>query len=184
MDEYTKNLNAIAEQQKKQNLDAIKAKELASLSTLNADKSQIAPTYQKQREIANVNNQKAKVNFAVFSSNRGQTNSGLSAQNEMSSNNALQNSYDTINTAENTQTNDINRRISDVRLGTANDISVANQGVNIDTATKLLAYREQLRRERLAREEEERTVARSRAKAGSRGGYTKSTTQTSIFTDT
>jgi hypothetical protein len=118
-----------------------------SLSALEREKTTIAPMYyDKRNEAASLSQQNAR-NFAEYMANRGQTNSGMSAQAEINRGNALQGSIGSLNRDEAARFADIAQRRTDIE-NAANDAQV--QAINeigaqyaqnmIDQANKNIGY--------------------------------------------
>lgn len=197
MDEYTQGLKSLEDEQKKKLLSELNARKTASLNEITPLEEQAKKDAITKTNAANVNSQINKLNFAEFLANRGQTNAGLAAQGELSRQNVLARGIGEVNTAENTQLNEYSRQRANVNTAYNADLTSGTQAIALDTASRLLAYKEQLRQEKLAQAEQLRReqVARDEAtlayrrslslkSAGGGGGFddtpnTPTTTETS-----
>lgn len=170
MDETQAGITALEEAQKKKLIQDLEAKKNSNLATLNNEEQIAKPQYTQQRADKNVASQINKLNFATFSEQRGQVNSGFTNQAELSRQNMLNRNIGAINTAETTQMNDIARRRSDVNTTYNTDLASGNSAIALDTATRLLDYKEKLRQEKLAQDAEtlayERALSKSNATSG------------------
>jgi hypothetical protein len=101
-----------------------------ALSNLNAEKQGIAPVYYDKRNQASALSQQQSRNFAEFMASRGGTNSGVSAQAEMTRGSSLQGALGLLNREEAAKFADIERRRSDV----LNNTLTQQQGIEADIA--------------------------------------------------
>lgn len=123
----TDQINQLKQSQISANTAALGASRDASLSGLNAEKAKIAPEYYASRNAASTQSQLGAKNFAEFLANRGQANSGLAGQEQISNGAALQGQIGALNQQEAGVNSDIARRQTDVG-------NVYNSGVAQATA--------------------------------------------------
>lgn len=141
--DYEADLQALKEAQKKKAIADLETQKQQSLSNLNAEESQVKPTYYKKKDTANVQSQIAGKNFAEYLVNTGRSNSGIGAQAELSRQNNLQRSLNDLNTEEAGVLADIARRKTDVNNAYESGLASANAQIEADYITNLLNQRQQ-----------------------------------------
>lgn len=189
-------LKALEEEQKKKLLGDLTARREATLAEITPLEQQAKLQATTNRNAQNVASQVKKLNFAEFMANRGQVSSGIGGQAELSRQNVLARGIGETNLAEQTQLNQYGTQRANINTAFNQDLTSGNQAIALDTASKLLAYKEQLRqealqqaeqlrREQLSRDEATLSYNRSVAKSKSSRSYSPSATQpTTTFTDT
>lgn len=142
MNNYEQDLQLLKEQQMKKAQADLEAQQKQSLSNLEAEISQIKPTYYAKKNSANVQSQVESKNFAEYLANSGRSNSGIGAQYEMSRRNNLQSSLNALNTEEANALTDVNRRKTDVNNAYESGLVSANAQIESDYITNLLNQRQ------------------------------------------
>lgn len=187
MDDYEKQLNEITEAQKKKNMQDLEAARNSSLTEINREDAVAKPKFTQQRADKNAASQIQKLNFAEYYQNRGQQGAGIANQAELSRGNVLARNIGEIDTAENTYNTDMANRRADINTNYNTSLASSNLGIDTNKATQLLAYREQLRQEKLARDEQLRQEEEQRKAATlayQRSLAKSSTSSSSGFADT
>lgn len=154
MDDYEKQLNEIIEAQKKKNMQDLEAARNSSLTNIDREDAVAKPKFTQQRADKNVASQIQKLNFAEYYQNRGQQGAGITNQAELSRGNVLARNIGEIDTAENAFNTDMANRRADINTNYNTSVASGNLGIETNKATQLLAYREKLREEKLARDEQ------------------------------
>lgn len=142
MNNYEQDLQMLKEQQMKKAQADLEAQQKQSLSNLEAEISQIKPTYYAKKNSANVQSQVESKNFAEYLANSGRSNSGIGSQYEMSRRNNLQSSLNSLNTEEANALTDANRRKTDVNNAYQSGLTSANAQIESDYITNLLNQRQ------------------------------------------
>ena len=135
-------INQFKDLQRQKAIIDLGAKRDTQLSALGQQEAQIKPMYDDKRNMSSVNSQIGAKNFAEYLANRGQSNSGLAGQMEISRMGALQNAYTGYNRDENKAVNDINTQRTDVNNGYASDLASSNMGIEANAMDKLIAARQ------------------------------------------
>jgi hypothetical protein len=100
MQDYTEYLKSLAATQKQTKAQELEMAKQQALTTVEQEKARVMPTFQAQRQQASTQSQLGAKNFAEYLASRGQTGAGISAQAEMSRQNALAGQIGTIGTNE------------------------------------------------------------------------------------
>ena len=153
-DEQTLGIKALEAEQKKKLVDDINARRTTELNAITPLEQQTKQTAIASRQNQNVQSQVNKLNFAEFMANRGQVSSGLGGQAELSRQNVLARGIGDINQAEQTQLNQYGTQRANINTAFNQDLTSGTQAIALDTASKLLAYKDQLRQEKQARDEQ------------------------------
>ena len=140
---YEQELNNLRNAQKNAAMSDLQATRDTALSNLQAEESQIKPTYAAQRSTANAQNRVAARNFQEYLANTGRANSGIGAQYEMSRQNSLQNGLNSINAAEAQSLADIARRRTDAQNAYNTGLASANAQVEANYIQNLLNQQQQ-----------------------------------------
>lgn len=181
----TNDIKALSEYQKSSQLAQLQKANQQSLSNLDAEQAKIAPEYYNKRAETSTASQLGAKNYAEFLAQRGQTNSGLADQAELSRNMTLQNNTGSLNTAEiNAQAN-IAKRRTDINNAYANDIAAANAGIDASTMQSLIDAQQRYNDTKLNQANLDRTynyqvgqdaLANARSDAGLTGYYNNNPT--------
>jgi hypothetical protein len=147
-------LKALEEEQKKKLLGDLTARRETTLAEITPLEQQAKLQATTNRNAQNVASQVKKLNFAEFMANRGQTSAGLTGQAELSRQNVLARGIGETNQAEQTQLNQYGTQRANINTAFNQDLTSGNQAIALDTASKLLAYKEKLRQEKQARDEQ------------------------------
>ena len=159
--EYEQELKKLADMQTNQLVKQLDYKKNSELSGLQREEAIAKPKFQNQRVGKNTASQIQKLNFAEFMNRRGQTNAGFANTAELSRQNVLARNISEIDTAENHFNTDMANRRQDINSAYNNELTTGKIGIQQSMADKLLAFKEQLRQEKLQREAEDRTYQRS-----------------------
>lgn len=165
MDEYTKGIQALETAANKKLLGELNARKTASLNEITPLEEQAKKDATTQIQNASVNSQLQAKNLAETLAQRRQTNAGIATTAELSRQNVLGRDISTINTARDNQLLEYSKQKANVNTAYNTDLTSGYNATAISTSEKLLAYKEQLRQEKLAREEQLRQeqVARDEA---------------------
>lgn len=143
--EYLKQLADTEKKNKQMELDQAKA---SALLSLQEQQKKAEPTYQAQRQQANIQSQIGAKNFAEFLAARGQTNQGISTQYEMSRQNSLGNALAGIDTAQNTFNTEIQNKVGETEQNYQNNLLNSTNQIDQNLNTNL--YNERIRQNEAA----------------------------------
>lgn len=152
-----KYLTELANQQKQQKqieLDQARAK---ALTELEQTKQEVMPTFTKAKQQASTQSQLGAKNLAEFWARRGQTSGGISAQAELSRQNALSGTLGEIGTQEQQAATQFGQQATSISQDYMNNLANARQSIDLDLQTNL--YNERQRQQELARQEKIRQEA-------------------------
>ena len=141
--DYETELKAIADAQKRQKQADLEAAKSSTLNTIEQQQGTLIPTYQTQRQQANVSSQIGAKNFAEYLARRGQTNQGIAAQAELSRGNVLGNTISGINTQETTALKDFANQRTAAETGYQTNLNSAYNDINTNYMSNLLNARQQ-----------------------------------------
>lgn len=110
-----------------------------SLSQLGADRAKIDPAYYSARNQASTQNQLGAKNFAEFMANRGQTNSGLSGQAQISSDVALQGQMGSLKTSQLGEEAENTRQVQNVNAGYQSDLVASKANIESQALQNAIA---------------------------------------------
>ena len=113
----------------------------ASMSALTGEQAAIAPQYEQGRNAAGSASEIQARNFAEYMANRGMSNSGASAQMEISRQGALQGQVGALNQQETAANADIERRRSGVTSGYESDAATAQAEIRAQQTAAIIAER-------------------------------------------
>lgn len=153
MNDYESQLNSIKEAQTtKLKTDLAAAKE-ATLSDLLTQQQTAEKTATASKEAKNIASQVNKLNYAEFMANRGQTSAGVAQTAELARQNVLARDVGNIESQKASSLETINKARNTAETSYQTGIVSGQASIESDIATKLLAYKEQLRQEAVARQE-------------------------------
>jgi len=139
--QYLKDLAAEEKRIKQVELDQQRAQ---ALTQLEQEKAKVMPTFQQQRQQANVQSQIGAKNFAEYWANRGQTNAGINAQEQMSRANTLGNTMGGINQAQNQATLDFSNQALNTNTQFSNALQNSNATIDQNLNTNLYNERQRV----------------------------------------
>jgi hypothetical protein len=145
---YEEELKAIAEAQKRQKkseLDIIKQQDLQAVDT---QQNQLMPTFQQQKNQANVQSELRAKNFGEFLARRGQARAGISAVGEMSRLNTLGNTISGINTQETQALQNFANQRNQIQNAYTGNLTSAYNAIDTNLANNL--YNEKQRQDEMA----------------------------------
>ena len=140
--QYLKDLAAEEKRIKQVELDQQRAQ---ALTQLEQEKAKVMPTFQQQRQQANVQSQIGAKNFAEYWANRGQTNAGINAQEQMSRANTLGNTMGGINQAQNQATLDFSNQALNTNTQFSNALQNSNATIDQNLNTNLYNERQRVK---------------------------------------
>jgi hypothetical protein len=153
----TAQINALKQAQIQQNIANLSAKRDTALSSLNAEQAKITPAYYDKRNQTSTASQMQAKNFAEYMANRGLTNSGTSAQAELTRNNTLQGNIGSLNRQELEANQDIERRRTDINNTYASDLASAQAGIESNAMDRLISAQQQAYQNALSQYNTDRT---------------------------
>ena len=111
----------------------------SSLSNIGVEQAKIAPQYYTSRNTAATQSDLGAKNFAEFLAQRGQSNSGLAGQSQISNNAALQGQIGVLNTAEANANTDITHRQTDTNNTYNSSLAQATAQANAAASQSIIA---------------------------------------------
>jgi len=163
-----KYLTELANQQKQQKQTELDQARAKALTELEQTKQEVMPTFTKAKQQASTQSQLGAKNLAEFWARRGQTSGGITAQAELSRQNALGRSLGEIGTQEQQAVTQFGQQASSVNQDYMNQLANARQNIDLELQTNLynerarqqeLARQEQIRQEQLAYQKEQDRIA-------------------------
>ena len=158
-EEYLKQLAETEKKNKNIELEQAKA---AALRSVSQQEASIMPEFTAQKKQASVQSQLGAKNLAEYWANRGQTQAGISAQAELSRQNALTGQLSSIGSSEAAQQLAFNQQRGEIGTDYQNQMTNFSNQVDQDLTENL--YNEQIRQQQ-AKAEQERYLAEQQAKA-------------------
>lgn len=152
-----KYLTELANQQKQQKQTELDQARAKALTELEQTKQEVMPTFTKAKQQASTQSQLGAKNLAEFWARRGQTSGGISAQAELSRQNALSGTLGEIGTQEQQAATQFGQQATSISQDYMNNLANARQSIDLDLQTNL--YNERQRQQELARQEKIRQEA-------------------------
>jgi hypothetical protein len=143
MQDYTEYLKSLAATQKQTKAQELEMAKQQALTTVEQEKARVMPTFQAQRQQASTQSQLGAKNFAEYLASRGQTGAGISAQAEMSRQNALAGQIGTIGTNEANTLQQYANQVGNIGQQYQSGLQSAYGDIDTDLAKNL--YNEKIR---------------------------------------
>lgn len=148
--QYLKDLAEAEKRAKQTELDQARAQ---AIKSVQQEQDKTMPTFEKQKQQANVQSQIGAKNFAEYWANRGQSYAGINAQEQISRANVLGRDIGNINTQETDALKDFNNQRTGYETQYQNNLTNAYNTIDNTLQTNL--YNEKVRQEQ-ARAEQQR----------------------------
>jgi len=142
---YADDSQALLNSQKKYAAQQYRTAEEKALREYGNQLKALPEQYNAMRTQASVASQQNARNFAEYMANRGLTNSGASAQGELSRQSNLNNALANYNLSQQKAAENINQNIANTKSDYANQLALANMNLENQYYNNMLNYNEQER---------------------------------------